>query len=256
MRRILRGPRPYRSTSDQLGGPSPHTNTAGIRFRTSEKAYLGPHSARLLMLAVLAALVVAGGIPAGCGMSVRSAAVGSSPATLSEETLVSPNDRPQESLIKPTLQDEPPGEEAVEQETASPTQPDSSWNAEAASGPGARLPNRESDTPPASDDVTRDRHPRQWEDQRVEAAAKELAAKTSGVIKCKICYDVNQDEWWAVLFEDHGSIVDIKPFIWNRDSASFEPFLVVRQIAKDRLEVHVSEDEPSRPCRVVDLPSR
>ena len=95
---------------------------------------------------------------------------------------------------------------------------------------------------------------KRWEDQKVQQAAMELAARTPGVIKLKVCYDVNHDEWWVVLFEDHGPMIDLKPFVWNRDSGQWEPYLVVRQIASSRLDVYLTEDEPSRPCRVFDPP--
>ena len=95
---------------------------------------------------------------------------------------------------------------------------------------------------------------KQWEDQRVQQAAMQLAGKNPGVIKLKVCYDINDDEWWVVLFEDHGAMIDLKPFVWNRETGQLEPYLVVRQISSDRLQVHLNEDDPSRPCRVFDPP--
>ncbi len=208
------------------------------------------------MVSVLLVLTVGACMQVGCSMVSPRATVDSGVAAVSEEALVPPVGLPLEPLIKPVIQDEAPPPGRSEENASSSPNPDPLWKAEATFGQGNPATHAQSDPVRVEDGAPRNTGPGQWEDRRVEAAAMELALKTPGVIKLKICYDLNQDEWWVVLFEDHGPIVEIRPFVWNRDSASFEPFLVVRQIAKDRLQVQLSEDEPSRPCRVVDLPLR
>ncbi len=205
-------------------------------------AFFSGHWAGLWLVCLAAACV----LQVGC--TAMSLGVSGAPKD-AQSTNVQPGpsaELPPEPLIKPVIVEEdqqperpnpspqprPPGVEAQ-------THPQS-WKSDATSGGGPTEP--------------KDSAGKQWEDQRVQQAAMELAGKTPGVIKLKVCYDVNDDEWWAVLFEDHGAMIDLKPFVWNRESGQLEPYLVVRQISSDRLQVHLNEDDPSRPCRVFNPP--
>ena len=94
---------------------------------------------------------------------------------------------------------------------------------------------------------------KEWEDQRIKLAARQLAAQSTGIKKGKICYSVKGDEWWVVLYQDGAEAYEVKQFIWNRDQERLEPFLVVTRIAKNRLDDHLNGSEPNRTCEILDL---
>jgi hypothetical protein len=94
----------------------------------------------------------------------------------------------------------------------------------------------------------------QDEEHQIKAAAHVLA-KTIGVVeKMKLCYVTQDDEWWATFYVDIGSILDVKQFIWNRESEKFEPFLVVKRLSKSKLASDLKQSQPGRKCAVLTLP--
>ena len=76
----------------------------------------------------------------------------------------------------------------------------------------------------------------QDEDQQVKAAARDLAKNMGGIQKIKVCYVEKDDEWWATLYEDIGTVIDVKQFVWNRESEKFDPFLILKRISKSKLD--------------------
>lgn len=92
-----------------------------------------------------------------------------------------------------------------------------------------------------------------WEDQKVKSAAVELAKTLPSVKKMKICYEVKHDEWWAILYEDSGSMIELKQFVWSRQQEKFEPHLVMQRIPANQLQQHLAESVPGRACEPVDL---
>jgi hypothetical protein len=93
---------------------------------------------------------------------------------------------------------------------------------------------------------------RDWEDHRVRRAALDLAGKHPGVAKVKICYSVREDDWWIILYQEVGSVVELKQFIWKRDQPELEPYLVLERIPKHRLQDHLSRSDPNKACEVLD----
>jgi hypothetical protein len=92
------------------------------------------------------------------------------------------------------------------------------------------------------------------EDQQVKVAARELAKNMGGIQNIKVCYVDKDDEWWATLYEDIGTVIDVKQFFWNRESEKFEPFLILKRISKSKLDADLKQSEPGRKCAVVALP--
>jgi hypothetical protein len=95
---------------------------------------------------------------------------------------------------------------------------------------------------------------REWEDQRVKQAAFKLAKESAGVKKGKICYSVKNDEWWVVLYEDAGTVYDVRQYTWDRSQEKLERFLVPKRIGKNRLEEELSLRETDKACEAVDFP--
>lgn len=93
----------------------------------------------------------------------------------------------------------------------------------------------------------------EWEDQKIKAVAQGMAAKNPAVKAGKICYSAKTDEWWIVLYEDAGAVYDLKQFVWNRTQEKTEPFLVVKQVPKARLDEHLRQSEPDKSCRPIEL---
>jgi len=94
--------------------------------------------------------------------------------------------------------------------------------------------------------------PQDWEDQKVKAAAMELARTVPQVKKIKLCYSTRWDEWWVTLYEDIGTLFDLRQFVWNREQEQFQPHLVQQRIAKSALKNHLSESDPERACEAID----
>lgn len=117
------------------------------------------------------------------------------------------------------------------------------------SGPAAYSPK-----PTATDPQNHigDRTGKDWEDQKVRAAAHELAKSYSGVKKIKVCYSVKDDEWWVTLYDFTGSYIDLKQFTWNRDLDKLESFLVLNRIPLSRLQNHLNEEQSGRACEVLE----
>jgi hypothetical protein len=95
----------------------------------------------------------------------------------------------------------------------------------------------------------------EWEDQKVRDAAVEMAKATPEVKKIKICYAVKEGEWWVTLYQAVPGLIELKPYIWNKDSERLEPHLVYRTIPISRLQQHLTEAEPGKACEVMEPPS-
>ncbi|MGC8908873.1 MAG: hypothetical protein ACP5M0_15740 [Desulfomonilaceae bacterium] len=90
------------------------------------------------------------------------------------------------------------------------------------------------------------------ERERVRLAALDEAKELGSVIRLKICYVKEDDEWWAILYRDEGPIIDLKQFVWNRKTEKLEPFLVIRQIKKEELDSELRKKEPGKTCTLED----
>jgi hypothetical protein len=92
--------------------------------------------------------------------------------------------------------------------------------------------------------------------ERVKLEALDMAANLGSIVRMKICHVKEDDEWWAILYKDEGSMIDLKQFVWNRKTEKFEPFLVIRQIARDKLDSDLHKKEPGKTCTPVDVPMK
>jgi len=90
---------------------------------------------------------------------------------------------------------------------------------------------------------------------RVKKAARDLASTVGQIKRMKVCYSKKDKEWWAILYEDMGSSVDVKQFIWSAESEKFEPFLVMKRIPKAKMDAEAKKDEIDKTCTVVDPPT-
>jgi hypothetical protein len=97
---------------------------------------------------------------------------------------------------------------------------------------------------------------RTWEDEKVKTLALELAKGLSAGSKMKMCYAVKKDEWWVILYEDTGTVFELKQYSWNREQNKLEPFLVFKTIPKDQIQEHLSSSEPDRACEVIETPRK
>lgn len=117
------------------------------------------------------------------------------------------------------------------------------------------LPSVSSDSRWPSDQVAQSSGTQdQWELQQVKAAAIKKATGIPTVLKIKVSYAVDSDEWWVILYDDRGPLIDLKQYVWNRETQKLEPFLVLRQIAKSQLERHLTEKLPGRVSHILDYP--
>jgi hypothetical protein len=96
----------------------------------------------------------------------------------------------------------------------------------------------------------------QTEESQVQAAARELARRIGSIDGIKMCYVDNDDEWWATFYEDIGTVIDVRQFIWNRGSQRFEPFLVLKRISKRKLAAELNRKDKGRRCSVLPPPEK
>ena len=94
------------------------------------------------------------------------------------------------------------------------------------------------------------------EESQVETAARELAKGIGSINGIRVCYVDKDDEWWATFYEDIGPVIDVKQFIWNRESEKFEPFLVLKRISKPKLAAELKRREAGRNCIILPLPEK
>ena len=90
------------------------------------------------------------------------------------------------------------------------------------------------------------------ESVKVKNAALEMGKNMSSVEKIKICHDGSADEWWVIFYDDIGAMIDLKQYVWEVESESLTPFLVLKRIPRSRLETHLNMSEPERKCEVID----
>ncbi len=177
--------------------------------------------------------------------TVREPQVGPGGRPVASETL----DRTRESgLIRPVIPHEPDGEKEPsvtgEQPSTHADRPDGTSPVEPA---GSAQQN-------AVPEAREARKGREWEDQKVKQIALDLAAKTPGVKKIKVCLAFKNDEWLIVLYKDVGSAYELKQYFWRKDQPEPEDYLVFERVPKDRLEEHLSKAEPDKVCETLDPP--
>lgn len=94
----------------------------------------------------------------------------------------------------------------------------------------------------------------EWEDQKVRAAAEKLAQAVPNVKGIKLCYTVKNGEWWVTLYEDIGTLLNLRQFVWDREQERFQPHLVQQRIAKNALERHLAESDLDQACETLEPP--
>jgi hypothetical protein len=175
------------------------------------------------------------------GMSTQPQSEGKPGKSGSDKGLIKPYIPSERAPLQPVPEQQP--EPAASSET-SPPAPD--LNSRETSEAPVPAP------PVEANDKTSSEKGRKWEDQKVKAAATELARGVPGIKKIKICYAVKEDEWWVTLYQESGSGFDLKQYTWNREQDRLEPFLVPKTIPADRLQSQLAEHEPDMACEVLD----
>ncbi|MGC8660067.1 MAG: hypothetical protein ACP5U1_13440, partial [Desulfomonilaceae bacterium] len=94
------------------------------------------------------------------------------------------------------------------------------------------------------------------EEEAIRQAALDIAKNIDTVKKIRICHIENEDEWWVTLYDDIGPVIDLKQYVWDRDSETLRPFLVLKRISHTRYEAQLTAKEPDRKCEVLDPPSK
>ena len=92
------------------------------------------------------------------------------------------------------------------------------------------------------------------EPELIKRASLEIAKGIETVKKIRICHAKNQDEWWVTIYDDLGPVIDVKQYVWDRDTETLKPFLVLKRISKNKLEAELSSKVPDRTCENIDPP--
>jgi len=91
---------------------------------------------------------------------------------------------------------------------------------------------------------------------RVRAAAFDMAKNIDTIKKIRICHVESADEWWVTLYDDIGPMIDLKQYVWDPDSETLTPFLVLKRIAKSRLDHYLTLKEQDKTCQTMDPPPK
>ncbi len=92
-------------------------------------------------------------------------------------------------------------------------------------------------------------------DRQLREAADELALKLGHVKAMRLCYVTRDNEWWVILYQDIGPVIDVRNFIWNWEEQIFRPYLVVKRIPKNELHETVTRHERGKRCVILKPPS-
>lgn len=94
----------------------------------------------------------------------------------------------------------------------------------------------------------------EWEDQKVKNAALEMARVFPSVVKIRVCYAVDDDEWLVTLYDDIGTAIDLKQYTWSREQEKLEPYLVLKRIPRGQLKADIARKKQGTACEVIDPP--
>ena len=92
--------------------------------------------------------------------------------------------------------------------------------------------------------------------EEIKQAALNIAKNIDTIAKIRICHVENEDEWWVTLYDDIGPVIDLKQYVWDRDSETLRPFLVLKRISQARFQAQLTAKEPDRRCEVIDPPPK
>ena len=95
-----------------------------------------------------------------------------------------------------------------------------------------------------------------FEIDEVRQAALDVAKNIDTIKKIRICHHKTEDEWWVTLYDDIGPLIDLKQYVWDRDSEKLTPFLVLKRISKARFELQLISKDPDKTCEVMDPPPK
>ncbi len=169
---------------------------------------------------------------------------------------------PEQALVKPVIPPESEPASGKHSEAAQITKQDQSQGEE----PHAQTKSEHPTLPPgqpaeaSSGPVLTGAEPKSstktWEDEKVKALALELAKEAPAGTKAKVCYAVKKDEWWVILYEDTGSVFELKQYFWNRNENKLETFMVFKTLPKDKIDEYLNSPEPDRACEVLETPKK
>lgn len=171
----------------------------------------------------------------------RSAPVGVDPKSKTEKQ--EEEKKAEKELVKPALDSEKTKADEKKPEKVKSQEDPPTAKSKAAQGPVKN--------PKAKDRKTKDTD--ETEESRILPVMKELAQTVGGVTLAKLCYVKEDDEWWIMLYRESAGKVDLKQFIWNRHSEKPEPFLVIREFSKGRMNIEMKKNEEGKECKVIKL---
>lgn len=184
------------------------------------------------------AMVLAAAIFAGSCVK-RSAQVKTDEKTKTE---IKEDKKPDSELIKPSLAQEIQKSDDSKPETEKSVQEVPTKETRPARGPTKNPPKKRSSK---EEELS--------EEPRIILAMKELAQSVGGVTLAKLCYVKDDDEYWILLYRESAGKVDLKQFIWNRHSEIPEPFLVIREFSRGRMNIEMKKNEEGKECKVIKL---
>ena len=189
----------------------------------------------------LAVMVFAAFLAISASCVKRSAPVGVDPKSKTEKQ--EEEKKAEKELVKPALDSEKTKADEKKPETLKPQEDTTSTKSKTAQGPVKN--------PKTKDRKTKDSE--ETEESAIIPALKELAQSVGGVTLAKLCYVKEDDEWWIMLYRESAGKVDLKQFIWNRHSEKPEPFLVIREFSRGRMNIEMKKNEEGKECKVIKL---
>jgi hypothetical protein len=235
--------RPFLSDHELKDYAGPLYRDKSLRIILGMDRSLKRHSITILLVLIL--LSTQSSCVLRSSDTMREPEVAPAGRNVASQALAAPRSR---GLIRPVI----PHESAGEKDSSVPGgQPSSGSDGPAGT---STAPVAGSQQPNAVPDARESRKRREWEDQKVKQIALDLAAKTPGVKKIKVCLAFKNDEWLIVLYKDVGSAYELKQYFWSKDRPEPEAYLVFERVPKSRLAEHLSKTDPDRACETLDPP--
>lgn len=193
-----------------------------------------------------------------CVTSVKESPDTRTASDIGEKSVAEKKAESESKLIKPSISDDSPTKTTVKQRKE-PEIPKTGVEAASAEKP--------SNVISASQDPKKDKPvdpPRKRpakpikipEIVKVKNAALEMGKNMSSVENIKVCLNKTTNEYWVTFYDDIGPLIDIKQYVWEAESETLTPFLVLKRIPKSRLDTHLTVTETDRECEVIDNPGR
>ncbi len=193
-----------------------------------------------------------------CVTSVKESPDTRTASDIGEKSLAEKKAESESKLIKPSIADDaptkPPETQRKDQEAPKTGAPGTGQEDQATGSLASQSPKK--DKPVETSRKKPVKPIKIPEIVKVKNAALDMGKNMSSVENIKVCLVKSTNEYWVTFYDDIGPLIDIKQYIWEAESETLTPFLVLKRIPKSRLDTHLTTTESDRECEVIENSGR